>query len=79
MAYQTRSDTLKLQRLIDILKERGSETATNLEISATDFLNDVKVSWKKKPRFKILLKLGCSLVKLGYFRSLRALTLNQIT
>ena len=44
MAYQTRSDTLKLQRLIDILKERGSETATSLEISATDFLNDVKVS-----------------------------------
>ena len=44
MAYKTRSDTLKLQRLIDVLKERGnSETAINLETSASDFLNDVKV------------------------------------
>ena len=46
MAYRTRSDTLKLQRLIDVLKERGSETATNLETSASDFLNDVKVYLK---------------------------------
>ena len=45
MAYRTRSDTLKLQRLIDVLKERGSETATNLETSASDFLNDVKVNY----------------------------------
>ena len=44
MAYKTRSDTLKLQRLIDVLKERGSETAVNLESSASDFLNDVKVN-----------------------------------
>ena len=46
MAYRTRSDTLKLQRLIDVLKERGSETAANLETSASDFLNDVKVYLK---------------------------------
>ena len=40
--YRTRSDTQKLQRLIDFLKERGSDSAANLETSAADFLNDVK-------------------------------------
>ena len=47
MAYQTRSNTLKLQRLIGVLKERGdSEAANSLESSATDFFNDVKVRKK---------------------------------
>ena len=54
MAYRTRSDTLKLQRLIDVLKERGSETATNLETSASDFLNDVKVYLKITEFFSLL-------------------------
>jgi hypothetical protein len=47
MAYNTRSDTLKLQRLIQVLKDRGSnEAAANLESKATDFLNDVKPKYK---------------------------------
>ena len=40
--YRTQSDTLKLQRLIGVLKERGSDLATSLEDKAKDFLNDVK-------------------------------------
>ena len=40
--YRTRSDTLKLQRLIDVLKERGSGLGETLETAATDFLSDVK-------------------------------------
>ena len=40
--YRTQSDTLKLQRLIDVLKERGSDLADSLETKAKDFLNDVK-------------------------------------
>ena len=44
--YRTQSDTLKLQRLIDVLKERGSDLADSLETKAKDFLNDVK---QKRP------------------------------
>ena len=44
--YKTQSDTLKLQRLIEVLKERGSDLAENLETKAKDFLNDVK---QKRP------------------------------
>ena len=44
--YRTRSDTQKLQRLIDFLKERGSDSAANLETSAQDFLNDVKPKYR---------------------------------
>ena len=40
--YRTQSDTLKLQRLIGVLKERGSDLADSLENKAKDFLNDVK-------------------------------------
>ena len=40
--YRTQSDTLKLQRLIGVLKERGSDLANSLEDKAKDFLNDVK-------------------------------------
>jgi hypothetical protein len=40
--YRTQSDTLKLQRLIDVLKERGSDLANSLEDKAKDFLSDVK-------------------------------------
>ena len=40
--YRTQSDTLKLQRLIDVLKERGSDLADSLETKAKDFLSDVK-------------------------------------
>ena len=44
--YNTQSDTLKLQRLIQVLKERGSDLADSLETKAKDFLNDVK---QKRP------------------------------
>ena len=40
--YRTQSDTLKLQRLIDVLKERGSALGDSLENKAKDFLTDVK-------------------------------------
>nr|XP_040565500.1 uncharacterized protein DDB_G0288805-like [Lepeophtheirus salmonis] len=40
--YRTRSDTLKLQRLIHTLKERGSNFANVLETTASNFLCDVK-------------------------------------
>ena len=40
--YRTQSDTLKLQRLIDVLKERGSALGDSLETKAKDFLSDVK-------------------------------------
>ena len=40
--YRTQSDTLKLQRLIEVLKERGSDLGSSLESSASDFLTDVK-------------------------------------
>ena len=45
--YRTRSDTLKLQRLIDVLKERGSDLGDTLETAATEFLSDVKKKEKK--------------------------------
>ena len=41
-AYRTRSNTQKLQRLIEFLKERDCDSAANLEASAEVFLNDVK-------------------------------------
>ena len=45
--YRTRSDTQKLQRLIDFLRERGNDSAAaNLEATASDFLNDVKPKYK---------------------------------
>ncbi len=44
--YRTRSNTQKLQRLIDFLKERDSDCAANLESSAEVFLNDVKPKYK---------------------------------
>jgi hypothetical protein len=47
MAYRTRSNTLKLQRLIEVLRERGSDLAASLEATASDFLDDVKP--KSKP------------------------------
>ena len=47
MAYKTRSNTLKLQRLIEVLRERGSDLANSLEATASDFLDDVKP--KSKP------------------------------
>ena len=40
--YRTQSDTLKLQRLIEVLKDRGSDLGDSLESSAADFLTDVK-------------------------------------
>ena len=41
-AYRTRSNTQKLQRLIEFLKERDCDSAANLEETAQVFLNDVK-------------------------------------
>ncbi len=46
MAYKTRSDTLQLQRLIECLEERGSESASTLKASAQPFLDDVKPKYK---------------------------------
>ena len=40
--YRTRSNTQKLQRLIEFLKERDCDSAANLEETAQVFLNDVK-------------------------------------
>merc|ERR1711971_555511 len=45
--YKTKSDTMLLRRLINNLKERGSEVAEELERKAHNFLTDVKS--KKKP------------------------------
>ena len=47
--YRTQSDTLKLQRLIDVLKERGSDLADSLETKAKDFLSDVKQKQRASP------------------------------
>lgn len=44
--YRTRSNTAKLQRLIEFLKERDCESASNLETSAAVFLDDVKPKYK---------------------------------
>ena len=44
--YRTRSNTQKLQRLIEFLKERDCDSAANLESSAEVFLNDVKQKHK---------------------------------
>lgn len=43
----TRSDTLKLRRFIQLLKERGSDLAEDIERKAQNFLSDVQV--KRKP------------------------------
>ena len=41
--YRTSSDTLKLQRLIEYLKQTGSEAGTKLDESAKDYINKVQV------------------------------------
>ena len=45
--YKTKSDTMLLRRLINNLKERGSEVAGELERKAHNFLTDVQM--KRKP------------------------------
>jgi len=52
MAYRTRSNTMKLQRLIDYLRDQGSDLASNLEASAAVFFDDVKP--KTKPPLHLL-------------------------
>jgi hypothetical protein len=52
MAYKTRSNTLKLQRLIEVLRERGSDLANSLEATASVFLDDVKP--KKKNQSQVV-------------------------
>jgi len=47
--YKTKSDTMLLRRLINNLKERGSEVAGELERKAHNFLTDVQIKRKKKP------------------------------
>ena len=42
-SYKTKSDTLLLRRLINNLKERGSEVAGELERKAHNFLTDVQM------------------------------------
>ena len=41
--YKTKSDTMLLRRLINNLKERGSEVAGELERKAHNFLTDVQM------------------------------------
>ena len=48
--YRTQSDTLKLQRLIEVLKERGSDLGNSLEATASDFLGDVKQRQQQQPQ-----------------------------
>ena len=48
--YKTKSDTMLLRRLINNLKERGSEVAGELERKAHNFLTDVQMKRKKKPQ-----------------------------
>ena len=47
-SYKTKSDTLLLRRLINNLKERGSEVAGELERKAHTFLTDVQMKRKSK-------------------------------
>ena len=47
-SYKTKSDTMLLRRLINNLKERGSEVAGELERKAHNFLTDVQM--KRKPK-----------------------------
>ena len=42
-SYKTKSDTMLLRRLINNLKERGSEVAGELERKAHNFLTDVQM------------------------------------
>ena len=60
MAYKTRSNTLKLQRLIEVLKERGSDLAASLEATAADLLEDVKPK-SKPPDHLVIVGLSVSL------------------
>ena len=50
--YRTQSDTLKLQRLIEVLKERGSDLGSSLETSANELLADVKPKSKETSKRK---------------------------
>ena len=56
-SYKTKSDTMLLRRLINNLKERGSEVAGELERKAHNFLTDVQMKRKSKvcPRYHTLL------------------------
>ena len=67
--YRTQSDTLKLQRLIEVLKERGSDLAGSLENKAKDFLNDVKPKVKPPliPHYESDQDDGSSFGKVGMF------------
>ena len=67
--YRTQSDTLKLQRLIEVLKERGSDLAGSLENKAKDFLNDVKPKVKPPliPHYESDQDDGSSFGKVGKF------------
>ena len=47
-SYKTKSDTMLLRRLINNLKERGSEVAGELERKAHNFLTDVQMKRKSK-------------------------------
>ena len=49
--HRPRSETTLLRRLINNLKERGSEVAEELERKAHNFLTDVKS--KKKPQLQV--------------------------
>ena len=54
-SYKTKSDTMLLRRLINNLKERGSEVAGELERKAHNFLTDVQMKRKSKvcpPRYR---------------------------
>ena len=44
--YKTKSDTMLLRRLINNLRERGSEVAGELERKAHNFLTDVQMKRK---------------------------------
>ena len=47
-SYKTKSDTMLLRRLINNLKERGSEVAGELERKAHNFLTDVQMKRRSK-------------------------------
>ena len=51
-SYKTKSDTMLLRRLINNLKERGSEVAGELERKAHHFLTDVQMKRKSKRDFE---------------------------
>ena len=53
--YKTRSNTLLLRRLINNLKESGSDVAGELEGKAQNILTDVQT---RKKKMKKVLKFG---------------------